>query len=135
MPIEVIKRYTRDQIKSQPLKLFIFGDNCVREGFGGQAKEARGEPNSAGIRTKRAPTYKPQDFFNDAHLALSMQWIIEDLARVVEHLQEGGVVVWPADGIGTGIADLHKNAPVTLAFIDAITAYLKKTYGVVQHDD
>ncbi len=54
MTLLYIKKYTRAYIRAHPDWLFVFGDNMMRRGFGGQAAEARGEPNAIGIATKRA---------------------------------------------------------------------------------
>ena len=41
----------------------------------------------------------------------------EDLAPAVEHLKKGGDVAIPKDGLGTGLALLHENAPETLNYL------------------
>ena len=47
------KVITRDKIKENPDVLYLFGDNLLRKGLGGQAKEMRGEPNTLGIVSKK----------------------------------------------------------------------------------
>jgi hypothetical protein len=42
---------------------YVFGDNGRRIGFGGQAKEMRGEPNAIGVATEWVPTNRPNAFF------------------------------------------------------------------------
>lgn len=130
MPIEIMHRYLRQDLRSNPDKLFIFGDNFARRGLGGQAREARGEPNAIGIRTKKAPTYEDRDFLTDAEYGTNVTAILEDFQRVFEALQRGQVVVWPADGIGTGIAGLPARAPQTLQFINTLIDSLRQVYGV-----
>ena len=132
MPLEIRHRYSRQDLRANPDKMFIFGDNAVRVGFGGQAREARGEPNAVGICTKKAPTYEAQDFLTDAEYALNVVIIIADFDPVFRALLRGQVVVWPADGIGTGIAQLATRAPETLHFINTIIDSLKRVYGVTQ---
>lgn len=122
-------RYAREDLRADPAKLFIFGDNNARIGFGGQAKEARGEPNAVGIRTKKAPTYEDRDFLTDAEYAQNVAAIFEDFRPVLDALQQGKTVVWPADGIGTGIARLPARAPLTLRFITTLLESLKEIYG------
>lgn len=129
MTILIIKRYTREYIRENPDKLFIFGDNYARRGLGGQAKEARGEPNAIGICTKKAPTYEPQDFLTDEEYVQNITNIFEDFQPVLATLQRGAIIVWPEDGIGTGIARLAENAPRTLQFINTIIEGLKEVYG------
>jgi hypothetical protein len=132
MPLEIWHRYTRADLRANPNKLFIFGDNAARVGFGGQAREARGEPNAVGICTKKAPTYETQDFLTDAEYALNVVIIIADFDPVFRALLRGQVAVWPADGIGTGIAQLATRAPQTLLFIDTIIGSLKAVYGITE---
>src|SRR3972149_600556 len=55
MPIIFQKHYTRDGIKKNRNCWYVFGDNMMRYGYGGQAKEARGEFNAIGIPTKWSP--------------------------------------------------------------------------------
>lgn len=130
MPIEIMKRYTRQDIANEPNKLFIFGDNFARVGMGGQAGEARGEPNALGIRTKKAPTYNESDFLTDKEYAWNVRNIFYDFGKVLVALEAGQVVVWPEDGIGTGLANLRTTAPLTLKFIEDLIGSLKQVYGV-----
>ena len=55
MPVRLMKFITRQYVKAHPNVYFVFGDNEVRRGYGGQAKEMRGELNTVGVRTKRTP--------------------------------------------------------------------------------
>jgi len=109
MPIETIKRYTREQIVCNPEKLFVFGDNMARIGLGGQAGEARHCPNTIGIPTLWAPGM----FFSDADLdnPIVMAAIDTTFINIQLLLDEDITVVFPEDGVGTGLADLLKRAP------------------------
>jgi hypothetical protein len=129
----MMKRYSRDDLRANQDKLFIFGDNNARRGLGGQAKEARGEPNAVGIRTKREPTYNETDFLADAEYPLNVTAILDDFQPVFTALRQGKTVVWPEDGIGTGIAGLPARAPHTLHFIHSVINALKEVYGVEPH--
>ena len=130
MPIEIMHRYSRQDLRGNPEKLFVFGDNNARTGLGGQAREARGEPNAVGVRTKKAPTYEEQDFLTDAEYAQNVRAIFEDFQPVLKALQQGKTVAWPKDGIGTGIAKLPARAPLTLRFITTLIDSLQAVYGV-----
>lgn len=132
MPIALISRYSRELIKANRDKLFVFGDNYMREGTGGQAKAARGEPNTAGIRTKFKPTYNERDFLKDEHYGSNVICILHDFTPIFKQLHVDGIVVWPKDGVGTGIAQLQTRAPETLKFIETILDSLKKLYGVTE---
>lgn len=131
MPIMTMKRYTREYIRANPDMHFIFGDNYAREGLGGQAAAARGETNAVGICTKKAPTYNDKDFLTDKEYCRNITWILDDFAEVLHALTRKETVVWPEDGIGTGIADLPNRAPETLKFINTVIESLKKIYGEV----
>jgi hypothetical protein len=112
-----VHRYTRDMIREDPDGLYLIGDNEARDGFGGQAREARGEPNALGIPTKRSPGRSYPDFWSDATLASNVAAIDYALKLVREELEGGRPIVVPAEGIGTSRAELHQRAPQTLAFL------------------
>ena len=105
----IMGRYNRSTIRSMPDTLFVFGDNLARLGYGGQAAEARGEPNSVGIPTK----YSPSRYFdNDSKSFYSAKEPIKNAFVILaQHLKAGHDIVWPADGVGTGLAKLPQCAP------------------------
>lgn len=118
MPLEYRKFITRDMVQSETDTLFVFGDNVMRVGLGGQAREMRGEPNSVGIPTKWRPSMDPSAFFTDNDYFDILDRLLEADKRIVEHLNAGGTVVWPEDGIGTGLAHLKERAPLIFQKID-----------------
>lgn len=66
MSFRYVKYITRQMMRAEPTTLFVFGDNLAQVGYGGQAKEMRGEPNAVGIPTKRKPSRTaPDEFFTD----------------------------------------------------------------------
>jgi hypothetical protein len=106
-----IKKYTRAYIKAHPDWLFVFGDNLLRSGLGGQAAETRGEPNVIGIATKRFPHMDSSAFFGDQDYD---EWFAAEkakFARLMDASKNGRTIIWPLDGIGTGLAQLEKHAP------------------------
>lgn len=105
--IHVVPIYRRETLRSQPNVLFVFGDNLARVGYGGQAKEARGEPNSVGIPTKISPS----DYLTDADFYLVKEPIVKAFVLLGIHLRSGKDIVWPKDGVGTGLARLPELAP------------------------
>jgi hypothetical protein len=121
------KLYTREMARSLPDTLFVFGDNMARQGFGGQAAALRGEPNTRGIPTKWRPSNADDAFFQDSDLAGEVQSQIDAaFDGLSRHLREGGEVVWPEDGIGTGLAKLEEKAPQIYSYIQARFLALKK---------
>jgi len=119
MGIRYAVSYLREQIKAAPDTLYIFGDNFERKGFGGQAAEARGEPNAVGIPTKRAPSMRPDAFMTDADLERLQAEARPALDRLRRHLDAGGDVVMPDAGIGTGLAQMATRAPACWSWLCA----------------
>ncbi|MFL7901589.1 hypothetical protein ACJ41P_10680 [Azospirillum argentinense] len=117
MPVETERHITRQSVRSRPDALFVFGDNLERRGRGGQAAEMRGEPNAVGIPTKRAPRRDESAYFTDDDYSTAVAAMRLDMIRLGEHVKQGGVVVIPADGIGTGLAELPTRAPRIHAYI------------------
>jgi len=116
--VQRIKFITREYVRSNPDKLFLFGDNLERKGFGGQAAAMRGEPNAIGIPTKKSPSNTEAAFFNDDEFELNKAAIDEAFARAQTAITEANqVIVIPADGLGTGRAQLDKRAPQTFAYL------------------
>lgn len=118
MPVIRQKKIQSFDLHANPTVLYLFGDNDQRAGYGGQAREVRGFPNAVGVRTKRAPTLATEDFWSDKTLEENKAKIDEDLAPVKEHLKVGGIVIVPADGIGTGLASLREHAPRTFSYLE-----------------
>lgn len=119
MPGKIVRtdRYHRTDLRRQHDWLFVFGDNMAERGFGGQAKECRGEPNAIGIPTKWQPSMTPDSFFCDDELEDVRPTIDGAFLELSGHLRKGGTVVWPMDGVGTGLAKLDERAPVIFSYI------------------
>jgi hypothetical protein len=130
--LEFRKRITREMVRAEPDKIFVFGDNLERRGLGGQAKEMRGEPNAVGIVTKRRPSWDDDAFFADRPEEFRV--LMRDL-KLVASISQGKTIVWPEDGIGTGLANLEYQSPALFALINAfrnamqITGQKEKLFG------
>ena len=110
------QRITREYIQQNKDKVFVFGDNDLRKGFGGQAKEARGEENAIGIRTKKAPCNNPGCFYTDEEYEENIKKIDEDVEEIKKAIAEGkDVVFFPK--IGEGFAKLKEKAPKTYEYL------------------
>ena len=118
MPVRYEQRVTRAMVKANPSWLFVFGDNLAGQGHGGQAAEMRGEPNAVGVPTKRRPSMDPEAFFTDSDWSRFKAAASAPFARLSGHLETGGIVVWPKDGIGTGLARLPQRAPQIWAALE-----------------
>lgn len=108
---------SREMVKDNQEWLFVFGDNLEQTGFGGQAKEMRGEPNSHGIPTKRKPTNQPDAFFKDRpdEIIAVLDAMSSLLRRATSGQYKG--IIWPYAGIGTGLAQLDTKSPGILDII------------------
>lgn len=128
MPIETIPLFTRDLLRSRPADLFVFGDNMVGTGCGGQAKTCRDEPNAVGIPTQWAPPLDDSAFFQDNDFPIVCEALNRQLFILLEHIKSGGTIVLPSAGIGTGLAQLPARAP-------RIHRYLTRAFARLQEID
>jgi hypothetical protein len=108
MKIIYIPHITRKYVRDRPNLLFIFGDNDERRGFGGLAKEVRGESNLVGIRVKRFPSYCDTSFYMDMDFFNQSLKIKCDVEEVKTRSKNYDAIVFPSNGIGTGLVDLKK---------------------------
>lgn len=124
MPLKIVHRYTREQIMRNPKTLYVFGDNLERTGYGGQAGEARDCPNAIGIPTLVSPRIPAsRESFRKLRGVCRIQFL-----KLKWHLMWGGTVVWPQDGVGTGIANLKFHCPELLDYIEGQLSELKRKY-------
>lgn len=125
MRVKFQKFIYREDVQSNPNWIYVFGDNLVRSGMGGQAKEMRYEKNSFGIPTKRLPYNSDKSFFSDQ--PDEMTSVLRELYALncLLSYEEFEGIVWPKDGIGTGLAQLETKSPKIFATIKAYEDYLK----------
>lgn len=105
------KALLRVEIKSNPNWTYVFGDNMIGKGLGGQAKEARGEPNSIGIPTKHLPSTTPESYFTDDDYDKVAPKINKVFNYLMDLLKKGETVVYPFYGVGTGLSKLQDTSP------------------------
>ena len=116
MPILLQKFISRSDLQANKHVMYAFGDNLEEAGFGGQAKEMRGEPNALGIPTKASPYM----FLSDvAHYKLVTHRYNLIFEQIEVAMKARKLLVWPLDGIGTGLADLKNKAPMCWAYLEA----------------
>lgn len=126
MPLIFQDRITRKDLQSCPSVLWAFGDNEARAGRGGQAKECRGEPNAVGVATKRSPSQAESAFWSDDDFVRCAMVIDTDMAPLFDHIRQGGTVVFPKAGIGTGLSELPARAPRLMEHIRARVRELQR---------
>lgn len=107
---------TRQYVRENRHKIFLFGDNLLGRGFGGQAKAMRGEANAIGIPTKKRPSREPDAFFSDSEFEQNKLAIDNALSTLCEQ-PAGTIIVIPSSGLGTGRAELESRAPRTFAYL------------------
>ena len=99
--------------------LFIFGDNEEKWGNGGQAI-IRDEPNSFGIPTKKRPFQTPDSYWNDFEYERNRKIIDKYFGFLECEIRKGKYkyIIFPKDGLGTGLAALPKKAPRTFQYLN-----------------
>ena len=107
------ERILRHDLRVNPDKIFLFGDNLMQTGFGGQAREMRGEPNAIGIPTKKRPDNMVDSFFTDREYHSN----IEAIKKAFDSIPKGKDIVIPKAGLGTGLARLPERAPKTYEYL------------------
>lgn len=122
-----IQRFIRRQdLRNNPKKIYLFGDNLLEVGYGGQAKEMRGEFNARGIPTKKKPTNTIDAFFSDTELEVNKVAIDNAFAKIPANRE----IVLPEAGLGTGRANLETVAPKTFAYLkNKLTEFLEDKVG------
>lgn len=106
--VELIDKLTVKECNKNPDKIYVFGDNTVGKGNKGQAI-IRDCPNAFGVPTKRYPTMEPNAFFRDTledKLAVSRA-----LVKLRLLAYNGKTIVFPSNGVGTGLADMGNTSP------------------------
>ena len=105
-------KWTNKDAKANPDKIFIFGDNMIQNGMGGQAV-IRHQPNAYGIPTKKNPGKEASSYFTDNELAKNKKAIDDAIAKI----PRDKTLVFPEDGLGTGLAKLPEKAPKTFKYL------------------
>lgn len=113
MKVKKVKWFSVDLCRENPNCVFIFGDNTIGQGCGGQA-QIRYEPNAHGVPTKKLPSMHANSFFSDDEFDQNKKWILDALNNIPENFD---AIVFPEDGLGTGLADLPNKAPKTFKFL------------------
>jgi len=123
MLIEYTNELTVRKCREFPSSVFIFGDNLAGYGTAGQAC-IRNEPNAFGIPTKRYPSMKAGSFFTDSPCEFEH---VKKALRQLFVLAKRHTIVFPHNGIGTGMAKMRETSPKLFAEMNDI---LLKHFGV-----
>lgn len=123
MNIEYTDNLTVEMCKANPAKVFVFGDNLAGYGTAGQAC-IRKEPNSFGIPTKRYPSMAAGSFFTDYECERNH---VLTALRELYTIGRRQTIVFPKNGIGTGMAKMSRYSPTIYAEMNEI---LMKHFGI-----
>lgn len=115
--VEIQNWYSIEDCNANPNKYYIFGDNLIKEGTGGQAI-IRYCKNAIGIPTKRLPSMNEEAFFSDKQEEKDKVIKRLDILFVMYNLPDNYTIVFPADGLGTGRAQLKERSPEIYKLID-----------------
>jgi len=117
MKIEIFNgNWTLNDVRNNPNKIFVFGDNNARIGKGGQAI-IRDLPNVMGIRTKKGPSTKSAAYYKDSEFEQNSKNILEDILEIKKEAMDGMTIVFSNGGYGTGLSSLKNKAPKTFEYL------------------
>lgn len=116
--------WTREDVIKNPDSLFVFGDNDIGKGLGGQAI-IRGLQNTIGIPTKKYPSYNTWAYYSDTEYDTNVSKIDAAIKKIILRSKKYKAVVLPEDGFGTGLADLANRAPKTFKYLKNTVEKLK----------
>ena len=126
--------WTEESVEKDSANLYIFGDNNIGEGCGGQAI-IRNLSNSLGIPTKKLPTMNDNAFYSDEEFEDNKKHIDDSISIIRQEAGKYAAVVFPKDGFGTGLAMLPTVAPKTFEYVESevqvLQEYLTNTKFVV----
>ena len=128
----MVNKYTKKLVKENQHVYFIFGDNLVQKGHGGQAV-IRDFKNTIGIPTKKYPSNYKKSFFNDEEYKENKSIIDKSFTKIEDKIKEGYYISLPKNGLGTGLAQLEKKAPKTNQYLLKKLEKLKKDFGVINY--
>jgi len=114
MKIETSTIFTREIVKENPNKLYVFGENQKQQGtcvIGGGQAVIRGLPNTYGFCTLS----DINEYWTDELFLLNVNQINTDIVNIAN--LDFPTVVFPAFGLGTGRAKLHIKAPHTFLYL------------------
>ena len=116
MDIEIFKGlwYSEIVMKNRN-RFYIFGDNDLRKGLGGQACIRRCF-NTQGIRTKKEPSMNEGSFYKDLEYSENILKIERDIQKV-KTISKNYIIVFSENGFGNGYAQLKERAPATYAYL------------------
>ena len=102
---------SEQMIENSVNTVYVFGDNLMHDGYGGQAKVARKfvkNGKSIGIPTKRKPEDSEDAYFSDRE---DEKRAVRYAFKEIRELKRKGLNIIFFPGIGEGLADLPHRSP------------------------
>jgi hypothetical protein len=118
MKVKYFPRFwTCSDVEANSNYLFVYGDNDIQKGRGGQAI-IRDLPNTIGLPTKKRPNNLPESFYTDLEFEKNKAKIDAAIQRILLKAEFYDGIILPRDGFGTGLARLPLLAPKTLEYLN-----------------
>ena len=124
--------WTINDVRNTPSYLFIYGDNDMEYGKGGQAV-IRDEPNAIGIPTKKVPNNNVGSFYSDVEYDLNAIKIDKAISKIIKKLKTNKYdgIILPKSGLGTGLSNLKNCAPLTFVYLNESIEKLKSDVNIL----
>ena len=91
--------WTPDDVRNNPDKIFVYGDNNLRMGKSGLSS-MRDMPNTLGIRIKKGPSEKTAGFYLDSDIDIIKKILIDDITSIKLKMISGKKIVLSSIGYG-----------------------------------
>jgi hypothetical protein len=111
--------WTNESPRENKNALYIFGDNDIKQGNGGQAV-IRDEPNAMGVPTKKLPSKGENSFYTDLEYDSNIQKINIAIENILKEFMKDdyNYLVLSYNKLGTGLSQLPERAPKTFKYLD-----------------
>ena len=126
--IEIVEKYTPELVKTNKDCLFVFGDNILKKGHGGQAI-IRDFSNTFGIPTKNTPSRDYTAYFGD--YIQEERAVMKAIEKLVDIKNSGQYrkICFPKHGLGTGLAHMKSKSPyIYKKMKDSLFLYFQYTF-------
>lgn len=94
---------TKEFLDSNPKAIFVFGDNTIRQGYGGAAI-LRDHPQSYGFITKKYPDNEDKSFYQPKEYAIVF---FDELVKLREKIQDDPFKKFYISQLGGGLANKY----------------------------
>ncbi len=123
------EKILREDLRKHPERVYLYADNLMKEGYGSQASEMRGEANAIAIPTMHTPYDDVAAYFSDKDYAKN----VSEIDKAFAQIPSGRTIVIPAIkdqsgnhvvSIGSGLAYMREKAYSTYCYLQSKLAEL-----------